>query len=63
MTLGRTRGVRCLYERTRATGRLEHVPLPSRVWVFETGVAHRLVPSTDGLDFMAPLAQLRHHIR
>ncbi len=25
-----------------ATGRLEHVPLPSRVWVFETGVAHRL---------------------
>ena len=25
-----------------ASGRLEHVPLPSRVWVFETGVAHRL---------------------
>ena len=25
-----------------ASGRLDHVPLPGRVWVFETGVAHRL---------------------
>jgi galactokinase len=34
------RGYALLFE--TATARLEHVPLPSRVWVFETGVAHRL---------------------
>lgn len=33
-------GFALLYE--TGTGQLTHVPLPGRVWVFETGVAHRL---------------------
>jgi len=56
------RGYALLFE--TATGRLEHVPLPSRVWVVESGVQHRLTGgdyNTRRRECDEALAQLAEH--